>query len=108
MVLLGLAVLVSSAGIDYSHARYVQALTSGARWRAAGWSVGQWGAGTVGFVVAIKVSLWLLPCEAAGLYLGTVLAIPRRASVVDASRDCRSAETIAQIEKIPVAILQSD
>jgi len=29
------------------------------------------------FVVALKVTLWLLPCEAAGLALGTQLAVRR-------------------------------
>lgn len=75
---LGLAVLVSSAAIDYAHARYVQALGAGRRHGAARWSVVQWAAASVGFVIAVKVSVWLLPFEAAGLYLGTLLAVRPR------------------------------
>lgn len=74
---LGLLVLASSAAIDFAHTRYVQAVQACRRHRAAAWSVLQWTGGTIGFVVAVKVSFWLLPLEAIGLYLGTVLAIPR-------------------------------
>lgn len=41
--------------------------------QAALWSVGQWSAASVGFVVAVKVSIWYLPFEAAGLAAGTLL-----------------------------------
>ena len=73
LVELGLAsaVLTSSAAVDMCHARYVRALVAGARHRAARWSVGQWLSATVGFVIAVRVSLWYLPVEALGLYLGT-------------------------------------
>lgn len=73
--LLGLLVFASSAGIDYSHACYVRALTAGSRCRAANWSVGQWAAASVGFVIAVKISVWLLPFEGAGLFVGTLLAV---------------------------------
>ena len=71
----GLLVLVSSAAIDYSHACYVRALTAGSRCRAANWSVVQWAAASIGFVIAVKVSVWLLPFEAVGLFFGTLLAV---------------------------------
>ncbi len=72
---LGLLVLVSSAAIDYAHARYAYARDAGWRWRAAAWSTAQWCGACVGFLVAVKVSLWLLPFEAAGLAIGTWLAV---------------------------------
>jgi hypothetical protein len=75
--LLGLAVFLSSAALDYAHARYAAARDAGRRCGAAGWSVAQWMAATVGFAVAVKVSFWLLPCEAAGLAAGTWLAVRR-------------------------------
>lgn len=77
IVLLGLVVFVSAAALDFAHTRYVQAVQVADRHRAARWSVVQWTAATVGFVVAVKVSLWILPFEAAGLYAGTILAVPK-------------------------------
>ena len=74
-ILLGLLVFLSTACVDYCHARYVQALTARRRWQASRWSVSQWGAATVGFAVVIKVSFWYLPAEALGLALGTFLAV---------------------------------
>ena len=73
--LLCLLVLVAATGIDYAHARHVQAVVAGRAHVAALWSVGQWASATVGFVVAVRVSLWVLPFEAVGLYLGTLLAV---------------------------------
>lgn len=75
MVLLGLAVFLSSAAIDFAHARYAYAREAGRRYRAANWSAVQWCASSVGFLVAVKVSIWLLPCEMAGLWAGTLLAV---------------------------------
>lgn len=82
----GLAVLVTMtmAAVDYAHAGYSLAMIEhrkdprkDLRWWhrplhvAARWSVAQWGAAAVGFVVAVRVSMWLLPFEGLGLYLGT-------------------------------------
>lgn len=71
----GLAALVTiaSACIDFASARYFRAMEDKDVHRAARWSVGQWVPAAVGFVVAVKVSMWLLPFEAIGLYLGTWL-----------------------------------
>lgn len=77
----GLAVLVTltMGAVDFAHARYALAMM---RFRqgdaralhiAARWSVMQWGAASIGFIVSVKVSMWLLPFEGLGLYLGTVL-----------------------------------
>lgn len=76
-----LAVLVTAtmAAVDYAHARYSIAMQDvrrgvvGALHRAARWSVVQWGAAAVGFVLSVRVTMWLLPFEALGLYLGTLL-----------------------------------
>lgn len=75
MVLLGLLVFASSAAIDFAHAKYAYAREAGCRWCAAGWSIVQWSAASVGFVVAVRVSLWLLPAEALGLACGTLIAV---------------------------------
>lgn len=73
--LLAVLVFVSAVGIDWTGTKYVLAVGQGERHRAAAWSVCQWMAGLVGFLVAIKVTLWLLPVEAFGLYLGTWLSM---------------------------------
>lgn len=74
-----LLVFASSTLIDFAHARCVVAIGDAAAHRASRWSVLQWGGATVGFLVAVKVTLWALPFEAAGLYLGTFLAVRRTA-----------------------------
>ena len=88
-LLLGLLVFVAATCIDYAHARHVQSVMAQQASRAALWSVFQWGAATVGFVIAARITLWVLPFEAAGLYLGTILAVRPRlpsARVVGCSR----------------------
>ena len=72
-VLLALLVTVTMAGVDYCHAKYTRAMLEGRVYHAAFWSVGQWSAASVGFVVAVKVSMWYLPFEALGLFCGTIL-----------------------------------
>jgi hypothetical protein len=78
IALLALAVFASAAALDYAHVRYVAACTTNRAARAANWSVIQWTAGTIGFAVAVKVSLWFLPAEALGLWFGTWIAMRRR------------------------------
>lgn len=73
LILLAVAVAVATTAVDYAHARYVQALVAGRQHAAARWSVAQWAATSVGFVVAVKYSLLILPAEAVGLYVGTLL-----------------------------------
>ncbi len=90
---LALLVTVTMAMVDFAHARYALAMYEHRRrrhrvpwWRAmaapvnvpelraaARWSVVQWAAASVGFVVAVRVSIWLLPFEGLGLWLGTML-----------------------------------
>jgi hypothetical protein len=78
-VFLALAAInvVTMACVDYAHARYNHALADarrgvvGAEHRAGCWSVGAWIPATICFVVAVKVSLWMLPFETIGLYVGS-------------------------------------
>lgn len=72
-VLLGLLVTLATAAVDFTHARYVGALTGGHRHSAARWSVAQGMAAAVGFVLAVKVDIRLVGFELVGLYLGTWL-----------------------------------
>ncbi len=73
--LLCLVVFASAITIDFAHARCIVAIGDRAGQRAARWSLVQWMASTVGILVAFKVTLWVLPFEAAGLYVGTLLAM---------------------------------
>lgn len=75
LIAIGIVVLVSSAAIDYTHVRYAAARDAGQRWCAAHWSAAQWAAASISFLVAVKVSVWLLPFEALGLWLGTFVAV---------------------------------
>lgn len=74
-----IAILVTACMIcvDYCHARYTRAMITGRVHAAASWSVGQWMAASVGFVVAVKLSVWYLPFEGLGLYIGTFLGARR-------------------------------
>lgn len=74
---LGMLVFCATCALDFAHANYVIAVNARRRVRAASWSVAQWGASMVGFIVAFKVSLYLIPFEAAGLFVGTLLAVPK-------------------------------
>jgi hypothetical protein len=72
-VLLAILVTCTMMVLDYCHARYTRAMMAGEGLKASFWSVGQWSAASVGFVVAVKVSMWYLPFEALGLFLGTYI-----------------------------------
>lgn len=75
MINIGLAILVTCtmAALDFCHARYTRAMIAGKALQASLWSVGQWTAASVGFVVAVKVSMWYLPFEGLGLFLGSYI-----------------------------------
>lgn len=75
-----LAFLLAFAGdfIETHYVRAVQRFDSGevrAREHAARLSVALWLVGVLGWVAVWKVGLWVLPWEAAGLYIGTKLAM---------------------------------
>jgi hypothetical protein len=76
--LLVLVVFMSAAAIDYVEAYYVRAVADGAAERAAALSLAMYGGSLVGWVVIIKVSLWLLIPEGAGFFVGTYIAVRRQ------------------------------
>lgn len=76
-VLLAILVFFTMAGVDFCHAKYVRAMLAGKALPAAFWSVGQWMAASVGFVIAVKVSMWYLIFEAMGLFVGSLLGTLR-------------------------------
>lgn len=72
-ILIAIMVTATMTGVDFCLARYTRAMLEGRVLNAACWSVGQWGCATVGFVVAVKLSIWYLPFEGLGLFLGSWL-----------------------------------
>jgi len=72
-VLVGLAVFLAAVTINFSGARLDIALRERRRLAASNWSVAQWAAAALVFVIAVKESLWFLPLEAAGLWIGTFI-----------------------------------
>lgn len=87
---LALAVTATMAAVDYATARYSLAMVEVRHLQnecrpytrsllvASMWSVIQWGAACVAFVVNVKVSMWFLPFEALGLFVGTLIGGRRR------------------------------
>lgn len=57
--------------VDAAHFRYVAAVARHDRVRAARWSVLQGAASAVGFVLAVKVTVWVVLFELAGLWAGS-------------------------------------
>lgn len=78
LFLVGVAVFLSAAMIDYANTKYVLAVGARKTHLAARWSVLQWISSLVGFIVAVKLTLWMLPVEMAGLYVGTYLSLRGR------------------------------
>lgn len=84
-VLIAILVTITMAGVDYCHARYALAMAHRDEHNkpdpqavgAALWSIGQWSCASVGFVVAVKLSMWYLLFEAVGLFAGTMLGARR-------------------------------
>lgn len=74
-VLLAILVFCSALALDYCATKYVHAVGRDDAHRAAMWSVLQWASSLVGFLVAFKVTLWMLPVEALGLWVGTHLSM---------------------------------
>lgn len=71
-VLLAILVFCSAACIDFFNTRYIMAVQRRDAVRAGLWSVSQYGASLVGFLVVFKITLWMLPVEALGLFTGCV------------------------------------
>ena len=58
-----------------AYARQTIATTNGRALAAANWRAIAYSFGCFGWLVAIKIGLWLLPFELAGLYLGTLVGV---------------------------------
>ena len=71
IVLLAIAVFVATACVDFAHGRYIGNFVRGRAHGAARWSSTQIACASVGFVLAVKFTLWLVPFEIAGTYVGT-------------------------------------
>lgn len=75
-------IVCTTCCVDFAHARWSQAITEKTKnlnHRAGRWSVAQAMATGVVFVFAVKVSIYLLPMEWCGLYLGSIFAGRSRA-----------------------------
>jgi hypothetical protein len=79
-LLLALFVFASAVGIDFCATKYVLSVGRADTRAAMVWSVGQWSCSLVGFLIAVKITLWYLPIEAAGLAFGTWLSMRRKPS----------------------------
>lgn len=75
LALLAVAVFTMSATIDYCDCRCTIAVVARKPNAAAFWSIAQYVLGAAGFVMVIKVSLWLMVPEGLGLFVGTRLAL---------------------------------
>lgn len=78
MILLVLAVFASAVALDFASARYQRELARQRRHAAAAWSVAMCLISAVALLAVTKESAWLLLPECAGLYVGTLLAVPAR------------------------------
>jgi hypothetical protein len=77
LAMLALAVFALAAASDFLETRYVAAVSAGRARAAARCSVAMWACGACGLAAAVQVGWWLLAPEAAGLYVGTILAMRR-------------------------------
>lgn len=80
MIWLALLVFCSAAMIDAANSQYVLAVQRGEAHRAGLWSCAQWAASLVGFLVVVKVTLWMLPAECLGLYAGCRISLRAKVS----------------------------
>jgi hypothetical protein len=70
-VLLALTMFMSAALIDFACARQTLATTNGHAIAAANWRAIAYSFGRFGWLVAIKVGMWLLPCTSGRLSVWT-------------------------------------
>ena len=71
-VLIALLVTVTMASVYFCDVRYTRALLANRIYQSGLWGVTGWGAATVGFVIAVKLSMYYLPFEACGVFIGIV------------------------------------
>lgn len=72
-VVIGILVMITMGGVDYCNVQHTRCLLNGRAVMSSLWSVAQWTCASVGFVVAVKLSIYYLPFEALGLALGTYI-----------------------------------
>jgi hypothetical protein len=68
---------VCAALLDFAYARQTIATTNARAFAAANWRALAYSCGCFGWLVAIKVGIWLLPFELSGLYLGTIIGVDK-------------------------------
>jgi len=86
-ILLAALVFAATVAVDFASARYWRAMSM-RRWHvAATWSMAQGAAASVGFIAAVKVNLWFIFVELAGLYVGTILGARGRISEASLPRE---------------------
>lgn len=68
---LGCLVFVSAVAYDIAWAQYTRAAAGGKPLRAATWSTAIYAIGLVGLLGVLKLSIWLVAPEIAGLFVGT-------------------------------------
>lgn len=73
--LIALAVFVAAIAFDYADAQNKIAIEQRNGHRAGCWSVAMYCIGVAGTLALVKVSVWLVLPECAGLYIGSRLAI---------------------------------
>jgi hypothetical protein len=67
-----------AASSDWLEIMHLRAVAANAPRLAATMSILMWGVGSVGLLLCIEVSWWLLPFEALGLWVGTHAAFRRK------------------------------
>ncbi len=77
--LLSIAVFASAVAVEFAACNYFQALNALQANRASSWSVIWYIIGAIGYISAVKTSLWLMVPECLGLFVGTRIAIARKA-----------------------------
>lgn len=75
IALLAIAVFLGAVAIDYADSRNTMAVSDRRGHAAARWSVTMYLIGVVGFFSVMRVAWWLCFFEAAGLYVGSILAV---------------------------------
>jgi hypothetical protein len=82
IALLAIGVFCGAVIIDYADSSNTRAVAEGRAHAAARWSVGMYLTGLVGFYAVIEIAWWLCIFEAAGLYVGSWIAVARHRSSV--------------------------
>jgi hypothetical protein len=82
IALLAIGVFIGAVAIDYADSANTIAVAEGRAHAAARWSIAMYLIGIAGFFAVMRVAWWLIFFEAAGLYLGSWIAVSRHRSSV--------------------------